>query len=65
MKVKTIENECVGCPPEIGCLGSSCPNLNVVHYYCDECEEEAQLYHYNGQELCIDCIEKSLEKVTD
>lgn len=63
--MKKIENECVGCPPEMGCLGSSCPNLNVVRYYCDECREEAKLYHYDGQELCIDCIEKSLEEVTD
>ena len=63
--MKKIENECVCCPPEMGCLGSSCPHLNVVRYYCDECEEEADLYHYNGQELCINCIEKTLEKVTD
>lgn len=61
--MKKLENECVGCPPEIGCFGSSCPNRNVPHYYCDKCEEEAPLYHYDGQELCIDCIEKELEKV--
>lgn len=35
-----IEDECVGCPPEIGCYGSSCPNKNVSHYFCDECGEE-------------------------
>ena len=23
------EDECVGCPPERGCLGSVCPNRNV------------------------------------
>ena len=63
--MKTIEDECVGCPPEIGCLGSSCPYKNVVHYYCDDCGEETQLYYYDGKELCIDCIEKTLEKVEE
>ena len=41
------ENDCVGCPPEIGCLGSSCPNRNVPHTYCDRCSDEAQLYAHN------------------
>lgn len=57
------ENECVGCPPEMGCLGSACSNRNVPHYYCDECNEETQLYEFEGQELCIDCIEEMLDKV--
>ena len=34
------EDECVGCPPEMGCLGSICPNRNVPHYFCDYCGEE-------------------------
>jgi hypothetical protein len=63
--MKTIEDECVGCPPEIGCLGSSCPYKDVVHYYCDNCGEETQLYYYDDKELCIDCIEKTLEKVEE
>lgn len=57
------ENDCVSCPPEIGCLGSSCPNRNVPHYYCDKCGDEAQLYEYDGKELCIDCIAEKLKKV--
>lgn len=63
--MKTIKDECVGCPPEIGCLGSSCPYKDVVHYYCDNCGEETQLYYYDDKELCIDCIEKTLEKVEE
>ena len=35
-----VKDECVGCPPEIGCYGSSCPYKNVPHYFCDECGEE-------------------------
>lgn len=63
--MKRIENDCVGCPPEMGCLGSSCPYRNNPHYYCDQCGEEKPLYHFDDEELCIDCIEKQLEKVTD
>lgn len=60
-----IENDCVGCPPEMGCLGDSCPRMNVICYYCDKCGEEKEtLYHFDGEQLCIDCIEKRLEKVT-
>ena len=64
--MKRLENECVGCT-SIGlhCIGSSCPKLNVPHWYCDDCEEEKQLYHFDGQELLIDCITKQLEKVED
>jgi hypothetical protein len=61
--MKLIENECVGCPPGVPCLGSSCPNRNVPHYYCDECHEEATLYEFNGLELCLDCIAKRLDVV--
>lgn len=58
------ENECVGCPKEMGCLGSTCPNINVPHCYCDGCGDEVEtLYHFGGQELCIECVEKLLEKV--
>ena len=58
-----VENDCVGCPPELGCLGDICPYINVKHYYCDDCGQEEQLYYYDGEELCIYCIEKRLEKV--
>lgn len=61
--MKKIKNECVGCPPEIGCLGNSCPNRNVVRFYCDCCGEEAKLFYYDGKEMCLDCIEDTLEVV--
>lgn len=59
--MKQITNECVSCG--LPCLGSSCPYNHVTRFYCDKCGDETQLYYYDGQELCIDCIEKSLEKV--
>lgn len=58
------ENDCVGCATEnYPCRGVHCPYRSVKHYYCDECGEEEQLYYFDGQELCIGCIEKRLEEV--
>ena len=37
-----LEDECVSCPPEVGCLGSACPKKNVAHYYCDKCVKELE-----------------------
>ena len=51
------ENECVGCPTELGCLGKSCPNLSVPHLYCDQCGSEVDtLREYDGQQLCEECL---------
>ena len=59
------ENECVGCPPEMGCLGRSCPNRNVVHLYCDKCGEDVEvLYNVDGEELCEECTLGSFSKIT-
>ena len=61
--MRRIEDECVGCPPEMGCLGDSCPNRNVVHFYCDRCHQEETLYYYNGEEVCQECLLKEFEIV--
>ena len=59
------ENECVGCPPEMGCLGNICPNRNVMHLYCDKCKDDCEeLYVFDGEELCRDCLLDSFEKIT-
>lgn len=59
------ENECVGCPRERGCLGDSCPNINVKHLYCDKCEADVdELYDLYGEQLCTECLFKSLDKIT-
>lgn len=50
------EDECVGCPPEMGCMGSACPNKRVAHYYCDECGEERTLRQYGEKQLCENCL---------
>lgn len=59
-----IVDECCECATEnYPCLGNSCPRRNVKRYYCDKCREESILYHYEGEELCISCIIKSLDVV--
>ena len=57
--MKKVTNECVQCG--LPCLGSTCPNRHVVRYYCDKCGSEETLYHYDGEELCLDCIIESLD----
>lgn len=57
----TIENDCVDCG--LPCLGSGCPYRNVSHYYCDSCGNEAELYKYDDEQLCIDCIKERLVEV--
>lgn len=62
--MKIVRNECVGCPPEIGCFGSSCPKINVEHFCCDFCgEEDVTLYYYDGCEICADCLLRQYEIV--
>lgn len=57
-------NECVGCPKEIGCLGSECPHQNVKYLYCDECGDDVDvLYDLDGQQLCIKCVAEHLPKI--
>lgn len=58
--VKT-ENECCDCG--LPCTYESCQYWAVTRLYCDECEEENQLYWFDGQQLCLDCIEARLERV--
>lgn len=54
------ENDCVGCPQ--GCV--HCGRKKVLHLYCDKCREEVdRLFKWDGDEWCLDCIEKELEEV--
>lgn len=57
-----IESDCCDC--DLPCLYGSCPHYQIIVYECDDCGYEVdKLYHYDGQELCIDCIEHRLERV--
>jgi hypothetical protein len=57
------ENECVEC--NLPCIYESCPFWAVKRFYCDECEEENQLYWWDGQQLCLGCVEARLERVEE
>ena len=51
------ENECVGCPPERGCLGSACLHRDVLRVTCDECgDEDSDMYCYDGADYCGACL---------
>ena len=52
------EDCCVGCPPEIGCLGRTCPYMNVPVYYCDSCQCDGAEYHYDCEDICEECLIK-------
>lgn len=60
--MRLIENECVACGKP--CV-DYCKYREVTRYYCDDCGEEKQLYAFDGEELCLDCIEKRLIKAED
>ncbi len=58
------EDQCVGCPTEMGCLGSACPYMGVPVLICDRCRDEVEdLYDYYGEQLCEDCLLKEFDKV--
>lgn len=58
------EDDCVGCPKEMGCLGNQCSYKNVPYYSCDRCGEDADVYIYNGEEICEDCLLDEIDKVS-
>ena len=60
-----VESGCVGCPPEMGCLYEGCPYYRELHFYCDECDHEDDLYEFEGRQLCADCIATILEERDD
>lgn len=61
--MRVLENDCVSCPPDLPCIGKNCRYQNIEVYYCDDCGEQKILYEFDGEQLCIDCIAKRLDKV--
>jgi hypothetical protein len=59
--MKRVLDECVGCC-DLGlqCQGITCPNRSVTRFYCDNCDEEiTEVFLYDGQELCEDCLKNT------
>lgn len=51
------ENQCVGCPPETGCLGPACDRRNVPVLVCDRCGDTYMVEKWTtGEDLCRDCM---------
>ena len=56
------ESGCVDCG--MPCMGRSCRHYEQARVYCDKCDEcDEPIYEYDGQHLCIGCIEESLTRV--
>ncbi len=60
--MKETRDECVGCPPGMGCMGRSCPYANVEVTICDKCREDAA-YNIDGEDFCEDCAQKYLTEL--
>lgn len=56
----TYEDHCVGCPPELGCLGESCPHKNVPVSYCDLCGDYAD-YRVDEKDYCEQCLREQMK----
>ena len=59
--MREVTDECVGCTSMgMPCIGDSCRNKHVTHYYCDRCKKEfypQELYvNEDNEELCAECI---------
>lgn len=49
-------NDCVGCPQELGCIGSACPFGSSEVHVCDICSEQLDKYILvDGHEFCQNC----------
>ena len=57
-----IESDCCDC--DLPCIHEACRFYKVARFYCDECKEETDLYYFDNQELCADCIISRLEEVS-
>lgn len=60
--MRYYDSECVSCG--LPCRYEACQNYRVEHFVCDICkDEDVTLYHFNGFEMCADCVLKRLDIV--
>lgn len=58
-----FQDNCVGPCPQ-GCMGPGCPKRHEAVLVCDSCESECEeLYDYEGEQLCKDCLLEAVPKV--
>ena len=60
------KNGCVGCPPEMGCLGAMCPECWEYKLICDKCDNEVdEIYRdENGTYYCEECLMSMFTKIS-
>ena len=63
--MRRYENDCVGCPPDMGCLGRACPYANVPYDYCDICGSDDAKYRINDEDYCEECVKAYLQDAFD
>lgn len=57
------QDNCVGPCPQ-GCMGAGCPKRHEAVLICDRCENEFEdLYDFDGEQLCKDCLLEVVPKV--
>lgn len=57
-----VESACCDCG--LPCLYEACKYYKVARFFCDDCDSEENLWYFEGQQLCADCILKRLEEVS-
>lgn len=63
--VKYDKSGCVGCPSNLGCLGTGCPQCWETIMECDKCGEEVdELFRLDDVDLCEDCLKSSCIEIT-
>ena len=63
--MRVTENRCCDCATDgYPCRGRSCPNRNVVVYYCDHCKDEidGDIYEVDGMHFCEECLLEKFRK---
>ena len=61
IKLVYDKGNCVGCPPEMGCLGLACDMCYETKMICDICKEEVEdLYVVEGEQMCENCFNENI-----
>ena len=63
--MRSYENQCVGCPPDIGCMGEACKYMNAPVNHCDWCDSEDAIFEIDGNDYCENCAKKYLQEMFD
>ena len=63
--MRKYENQCVGCPSELGCIGEACRYINTSIDVCDQCSGENAKYRIDGEDYCESCAKEYLQEIFD